>query len=372
MHVESEINIFHCRHTAPSCVIKMVSYLEIFIGKDWLETQSWSQENLKTLIASAKDLKQKYRSRKSTAEILKDRTLFMIFFNRSLRTRNSFEAGITQLGGHGHFLSPQDIYVPALPEDEEAYKTERIADVARVLDEMGDAIAIRIYGDATKWQYGRGHRTIEEFAKWAKIPVINMEDDVYHPCQEMADIQAIDEHVGKFGGKKFVMSWAFSEGLKPLAVPQSSILIATKMGMDVVLARPKGFELDDKIVKSCKENADRYGGSFRESEDMNESFEGADVVYPKSWTARAALPGPWGDRAQPDKPLALEYAQKNKSWICDQKKMDLTNKAIYMHCLPADRGMEVTDEVIDGPQSVVFDEAGNRLHAQKAIMAAIM
>ena len=190
----------------------MTSYVGIFKGRDWLETQSWSQEDLKTLIDAAKDLKKKYKGKVSHSDILRDRTLFMIFFNRSLRTRNSFEGGITQLGGHGHFLSPQDIYVPALPEDEEAYKTERIADVARCLNEMGDAIAIRLYGDAAKWQYGRGHRTLQEFAKWSDIPVINMEDDVYHPCQALADIQAIDEHVGKFQGKKYVMSWAFSEG----------------------------------------------------------------------------------------------------------------------------------------------------------------
>lgn len=350
----------------------MNSYVGIFKERDWLETQSWSQEELKKLLSSARDIKQKYKARKSSSEILREKTLFMIFFNRSLRTRNSFEAGMTQLGGHAHFLSPQDIYIPALPEDEEAYKTERISDVARVLNEMGDAIAIRIYGDATKWQYGRGHRTLEEFAKWSELPVINMEDDVYHPCQAMADIQAIDEHIGKFQGKKFVMSWAYSEGLKPLAVPQSSVLIASKMGMDVVFARPKGFELDNKIIEWCKENSDRYGGSFEETNNMELAFEGAHVVYPKSWTARNALPGPWGDLSQPDKPLALEYARKNKSWICDQAKMDLTDKAIYMHCLPADRSMEVTDEVIDGPQSIVFDEAGNRLHAQKAIMVAIM
>lgn len=350
----------------------MASYIGAFKGKDWLETQSWSQEDLKLLLKAAKDLKQKYKAGISTSDILRDKSLFMIFFNRSLRTRNSFEAGMTQLGGHAHFLSPQDIYVPALPEDEEAYKTERIADVARVLNEMGNAISIRIYGDSTKWMYGRGHRTIEEFANWADIPVINMEDDVYHPCQEMADAQAIDEHVGKYQGKKFVMSWAFSEGLKPLAVPQSCVLIATKMGMDVVFARPKGFELDGKISHWAKENADRYGGSYEETNSMEEAFQGADVVYPKSWTARAALPGPWGGPTRPDKQLALELARKNKTWICDQAKMDLTKKAKYMHCLPADRGMEVTDEVIDGPQSIVFDEAGNRLHAQKAIMAAIM
>jgi len=350
----------------------MNSYVGIFQNRDWLESQSWSQEDLKTLLEIAKDLKKKYKAHESIGDILKNRTLFMIFFNRSLRTRNSFEAGMTQLGGHAHFLSPQDIYVPALPEDEEAYKTERIADVARVLNEMGDGVAIRIYGDSARWQYGRGHRIIEEFAKWAEIPVINMEDDVYHPCQEMADIQAIDEHVGKFRGKKFVISWAFSEGLKPLAVPQSCVLIATKMGMDVVFARPKGFELDDKITRWAEENADRYGGSYEETDNMDEAFEGADVVYPKSWTARVALPGPWGGPVQLDKQLALEYARRNKSWICDKAKMDLTNDAIYMHCLPADRGMEVTDEVIDGPRSVVFDEAGNRLHAQKAIMTAII
>ncbi len=366
----------------------MGKYTGIFHGRDWLEPEmlgksykgnkyindNWTVEDWRTLAESAKKFKKAYKtSPRESTEYLKNKTLFMLFFNDSLRTRNSNEAAMTQLGGHAHFIDPTNIYRPALPGEDVPYKTERIADVGRVLSEYGDALAIRIYGKATDWKYRRGHQILEEFAKWSTIPVVNLEDDIYHPCQALADWQAIDEHSnGKYKGKKYVMSYAYSGGLKPFAVPTSCVLHSTMMGMDVVFARPKGFELEEIIIQRCKEYADMFGGSFTETENMDEAFEGADFVYPKAWSPRAALSGPWNNFAPVNPDLAAKEMAKFKDWICNQERMDLTNKALYMHCLPADRGQEVTDEVIDGPQSICFDEAGNRMHAQKALLDAIM
>jgi ornithine carbamoyltransferase len=345
------------------------SYVGAFKGKDFLNTQDFTQDELKQILDAADDLRKKFRARKPT-QFLPGRTLFMIFYNRSLRTRNSFEAGIYQLGGHAHFLSPQDLYTPTLPEDMVPYQTEAISDVSRVLGRYGDAIAIRIYGDAAKWTIGRGHRVIEEFAKWGDIPVLNMEDDLYHPFQAMADIQAARAAAPKLQGKKFVVSYAYSGGLKPLAVPQSEVLITTQFGMNVVLAHPKGFELEDTVIKAAKKNADRYGGSFEISYDIKEAFEGADFVYPKAWSPKQFVP-PYSKNV--DKDGASTYQAKFKDWITTTELLDTTNKAYYMHCGPADRGQEVTDEVLDKyKRSLYFEEAENRLHAQKAVMVMVL
>jgi len=344
-------------------------YVGKMAGKDFLNTQDFTQEELTEVLDAAVDLKKKFRKREPT-NYLPGRTLFMIFFNRSLRTRNSFEAGIYQLGGHGHFLSPSDLYTPTLPEDMVPYATEAISDVSRVLSRYGDAIAIRIYGDPAKWTIGRGHRIIEEFAKWGDIPVLNMEDDLYHPFQALADIMAAREAEPKLQGKKFVVSYAYSGGLKPLAVPQSEVLITTQFGMDVTLAHPKGFELEDSVIQAAKENADRYGGSFEVVSDMKEAFEGADFVYPKAWSPKQFMP-PYN--SQVDKEGAKKYQEQFKDWICTRELLDTTNKAYYMHCGPADRGQEVTDDVLDSyERSLYFEEAENRLHAQKAVMALVI
>ena len=265
--------------------MKVPPYVGSMSGKDFLDTNDHTQEEIAKILKAAEDLRVKFRKRTPTP-FLPGRTLFMLFYNRSLRTRNSFEAGIYQLGGHAHFLSPSDVYTPTLPEDMVPYQTEAIADVGRVLSRYGDSIAIRIYGDAAKWTIGRGHRVMEEFAKWSDIPVLNMEDDIFHPFQALADMKAIVDVSPKPKKKKFVVSYAYSGGLKPLAVPQSCVLIGTQFGMDVVLAHPKGFELEDSVIESCEKNADRYGGSFEVSNDMKEAFEGADFVYPKAWSPR--------------------------------------------------------------------------------------
>lgn len=344
---------------------------EGFRGRDFLTLLDYSREEVETILEVALDLKRRFAIGEPHDHLLRAKSLFMIFYNMSLRTRNSFEAGMTQLGGHAHFLEPGKIYTPALPGREMAYTTERVSDVARVLSRMGDAISIRCYGDPVDWEYGAAHEMMREFARWADIPVINMECDKYHPCQALADILTVYEKFGAFEGIRFVMSWAYSPSIeKPRAVPQSAIIAATMMGMDVVLAHPGGMELDDEVITACEDYAERYGGSFAISHDMQEAFEEADVVYPKSWTAVPMFKPPVGED---DLERTEDIFEANRDWICDAEKMELAvPDAIYMHCLPCDRGFEVTDEVIDGPQSVVFDEAENRLHVQKAVMALTM
>ncbi len=337
-------------------------------GRDFTTWLDFERDEIEAVLDAAHDLKRKF-IRREPHRVLEGQTLHMLFYNTSLRTRNSFEAGMTQLGGHAHFLQPGAVYTPALKGEEVAYSTERISDVARVLAEMGDAIAIRIYGKPTGWEYGKGDRIVREFAEWSKVPVINMEDDMYHPCQALADVMTMQEKLGHdLQGKKFVMSWAYSGSVaKPLAVPQSAIVSAAMMGMDVTLAHPEGLDLDPKILEATEKLAAKYGGAFRISHDMDGSFEGADVVYPKAWTVQ-----PTDGSGIMDEAKAKAVFEANKDWICTNEKMALTDDAIYMHCLPADRDMEVTEEVIDGPNSVIIEEAANRLHAQKGMMALIM
>mgnify|MGYP000266681795 CR=1 FL=1 len=323
---------------------------DTFRGRDFITLLEWSREEVEQILDLALDLKRRFAIGEPHDHILRSKTLFMIFYNQSLRTRNSFEAGMTQLGGHAHYLDPAKIYTPALAGREVAYSTERVSDVARTLSRMGHAIAIRCYGDPVDWEYGGANAMIREFARWADIPVLNMEDDKYHPFQALADILTVREKFGGFKGVKFVMSWAYSPSIhKPRAVPQSAIIAATKMGMDVVLAHPQGMELDPEVLAACQEYAQRYGGSFAISNDMREAMEGAHVVYPKAWCATPIFQPPVGEN---DPRKTQEIFDRNKHWICNADLMKLAHpEAIYLHCLPCDRGFEVTDEVIDGPQS---------------------
>ena len=347
-----------------------------FKGRDFLAETDFTPQEIKTILKVAEELKLQNDMGNYHDDILRVKTLFMVFYNQSLRTRNSFEAGMTQLGGHAHYLDPSKIYTPALEGKEEAYSTERVSDVARVLDRMGQAIAIRCYGDPVDWEYGGAHEILREFARWADIPVLNMEDDIYHPFQGLADMLTVKEYFGGFKGVNFTMSWAYSPSVhKPRAVPQSAILYATMMGMNVTLAHPEGMELDPEIVQQCEQYATNEGGSFRITHDFKEGFEGADVVYPKAWCPTVFFKPPVGED---DAEKSQAIFDQHKEWKTTAEMMDLTAKdAIYMHCLPADRGFEVDNDVIDnteGPgwRSVVFDEAENRLHVQKAVMSLVM
>jgi N-acetylornithine carbamoyltransferase len=348
-----------------------------FRGRDFITLLEWSKEEVETILDVALDLKRRFALGEPHDHILRAKTLFMIFYNQSLRTRNSFEAGMTQLGGHAHYLDPGKIYTPALPGKEVAYSTERVSDVARVLSRMGHGIAIRCYGDPVDWVYGGANELIRNFAYWADIPVLNMEDDKYHPFQALADILTVYEKFGTFKGVRFVMSWAYSPSVhKPRAVPQSAIIAATKMGMDVTLAHPPEMELDPEVIQACQNYAKVNGSSFRIVHDFEEAAKGAHVLYPKAWAPVQMFKPPVGE----DNPkLAQEIFDRYKDWKATPEYMALADpEAIYMHCLPADRSWEVEDAVIDntdpksGWRSVVYDEAENRLHVQKAVMSLVM
>ena len=348
-----------------------------FKGKDFLTLLDWDKEQVETILDIAHDLKRRFALREDHRHILAAQTLFMIFYNQSLRTRNSFEAGMTQLGGHAHFLDPSKIYTPALEGKEIAYSTERVSDVARVLSRMGDAIAIRCYGDPVDWEYGGSHNLMKEFARWSDIPIINMECDKYHPCQALADVMTVKEKFGTFKGVKFVMSWAYSPSVhKPRAVPQSAIIAASLMGCETVLAHPPEMELDPEVIAACEANAKMNKSSFTVTNDFESAFKDAHVVYPKAWCATPIFKPPLGSN---DEEKTQQIFDKYKNWKMTSEIMDSADQeAIYMHCLPADRGWEVNNDVMDktdvksGWKSVIFDEAENRLHAQKAVMSLIM
>ena len=320
-------------------------------GRDYISTQHFSMAEVELLLDTAGELKRRQKAGVPHRH-LADKTLFMMFFDKSTRTRNSMEAGMTQLGGHAHYLTEETMQVS---------HGESPKDTGIILSSYGHGIAIR--HDLVP---GEGNAYMREIAKWASVPVINMQCDVDHPCQTLADLMTIREVFGKdLRGRKIAVSWAYTDTYaKPLSVPQGLILLMTRVGMDVTLAHPPEFRLMPDVVAAAEKNAREAGTKFRVTESMEEAFEGAAVVYPKSWGCLELF-----DRPEE----ALEIGARYKNWKCDGARMRLAKKdAAYMHCLPADRKHEVEDAVIDGPQSVVYQEAENRLHTGKAIMALTM
>ena len=324
----------------------------LFQGRDWITTQEWTDNELDVMLDVAGDLKRKFKNR-IPHRYLPDQTMFLMFFDKSTRTRNSFEAGMTQLGGHAHFLTADVMQVS---------HGESAKDTGIILSSYGHGIAIR--HDLVP---GEGNAYMREVAKWAEAPVINMQCDVDHPCQTLADLMTIREKRGSnLRGLKIAVSWAYAPSYaKPLSVPQGLIMLMPRFGMDVVLAHPPEYGLMAETIEAARENAERGGGTFRVADSMEEAFRDADVVIPKSWGCLDTM----GSRPEESLRIAKQYT----SWICNAGRMTLARKdCLYMHPLPADRGNEVTDEVIDGPNSVVYAEAENRLHTAKAIMALTM
>lgn len=342
-------------------------------GRDFLRLQDFSKAELESMLELGLQLKADNTMRRAHDDLLPRRTLFMMFFNPSLRTRNSFEAGIFQLGGHAHFLEPSATRLPTLEGEDLGYASERISDVARVLSRMGDAIAIRILGDVVDWEYTKGFQIIEEFAKWSQVPVINMEDNIYHPNQGMADAMALWELFGKdLRGRKIGVSWTYgSSPKKPIAPHHDFMYVASLFGADVVFSRPPEMRIDPEIEAQVKTNAETYGGSYKVTDKMEDACEGADVVYAKNYVALDLLPPV---TTKPEKDEMMKLFGKYKNWIVDEKRMKLAKEtAQYMHCLPCERGAEVTDAVLDDKWGeACFNEAENRLHAQKGMMAAII
>ena len=319
-------------------------------GRDLIGDLDFSKEEVETVMDVAFDLKRK-RALNEPHPYLRDKVLAMLFFFSSTRTRGSFEAGMAQLGGHGAFIDSDTTQISHGDTPKE---------IGEIFGRYFDGIAIR----HCDWQLGNQY--LNAVAKASRVPVLNMQCDIYHPFQCLADLMTIWEKKGRdLRRKKIAVSWAYAASyLKPISVPQSLILQMPRFGLDVTLAYPPGFELMPDIVGQAQEQARKFGTAFEITHSMEEGFKDADIVYAKSW-------GPLLTTA--DKTEGKKLQDSFKSWITDERKMGLAKPdAIYMHPLPADRNIEVTDAVIDGPNSVVYDEAENRLHAQKAVMALTM
>ena len=330
--------------------------------KHFLNTQDWSRAELDAALAQAAAFK-----RQPAGDQLKGKSIALVFFNPSLRTRTSFELGAFHLGGHAVVLQPGKDAWPIEFElgtvmDGEA--EEHIAEVARVLSRYVDLIAVRAFPKFQDWSVDREDRVLKGFAKYSTVPVINLET-ITHPCQELAHILALQEHFGTtdLRGKKYVLTWTYHPKALNTAVANSALTIATRMGMDVTLLCPTpDYVLDERYMGWAEANVAESGGSLRVSHDIASAYAGADVVYAKSWGAL-----PYFGRWEQEKPIR----DAHRHFIVDEAKMALTNNGVFSHCLPLRRNIKATDAVMDSPACIAIDEAENRLHVQKAVMAAL-
>jgi len=327
-----------------------------------LNTAGLTREEIAQLIDSAFQFKRGDDQSKPLA----GRSVALVFFNPSLRTRASMQVGIYELGGNAVVLEPGGTSW-TLEHREGAVmdsdKTEHVAEFVRVLGRYCAAIGVRTFASLKNWEEERTDPILNAFAKYSEVPVINLESAMHHPCQAMADMLTIREKLGE-GRKKVLLTWAWHPKPLPFAVPNSFALAAAQMGHDLIIAHPRGYELDDELMEAVRKQAAGAGGSVSLTNDVDESFAGAEVVYAKSWGSKKFY-------GNAEKDIA-ERAQYRGAWIVDEAKMARTNSAIFMHCLPVRRNVIVTDGVIDSSSSVVIDEAENRLHIQKAIMARLL
>ncbi len=331
--------------------------------RHFLTTQDFSRAELDALLAHAAAFK-----RTQAGRDLAGRSIALLFFNSSMRTRTSFELGAFQLGGHAIVLQPGkdawpiEFEVGAVMDGE---AEEHVAEVARVLSRYVDLIGVRAFPKFKDWKVDREDRVIHAIARYATVPVINMET-ITHPCQELAHIMALQQHFGTtdLRGRKYVLTWTYHP--KPLntAVANSALQIATRYGMDVTLLCPTpDYVLDPRYMEFGRQNVAANGGSLSISHDVESAYRGAHVVYAKSWGAL-----PYFGRWEREKPIREKY----RNFIVDEAKMALTDHGVFSHCLPLRRNVKATDAVMDSPACIAIDEAENRLHVQKAVMTALV
>jgi ornithine carbamoyltransferase len=339
-------------------------------GRDLITTQEWSKAELEAVLDLAAKMKRDRLSDKYT-RILQHKTFLMFFYNPSVRTRQSFEAAATELGGHAQFLEPKAMRLKTAQS-----AGETVEDAARVMSRYGAGLGIRILEDKVGG-YGEGDDLLREYARWSDIPIISMAHDKYHPCQGLADVMGWAEWYGKgpgkaldpelLHGKKLLVAWGHGALARSWCSVQEALLIGSRFGMDVTLAYPEGYDLDPAVIDWTRQNCTANGRTFEVTHDVRKGYQGAHVVYSRHWMSpQAYQDGEFLKQKEIEK--ALQYPQ----WICDAQKMALTDNAIFTHPMPVDRGHEVTDEVASGPRSCIYDVAENRLHVQKAIMAFTM
>jgi N-acetylornithine carbamoyltransferase len=318
-------------------------------GRDLISLQEWTTEEIDTVLEVAAQLKRE-RALGIPHPLLRDRVLAMLFFFSSTRTRASFEAGMAQLGGHAQFIESRTTQIA---------HGDTATEIGEILGRYNDGIAIR------NVDWGVGNRYIREVAAASRVPVLNMQCDIFHPHQILADLMTMREKKGDLRGRTITISWAYAASYqKPISVPQDLLLAATRYGMNVRLVHPPEFVLMPDILAQAEDNARASGARIERLDDFDAGFRDSEIVYAKSWGALMTAKNDEEGEA---------ISRRYTDWITDERRMaTAAPDSIFMHPLPADRNVEVSDGVIDGPHSVVYDEAENRLHAQKAVMALTM
>ena len=338
-------------------------------GRNLISTQDWKKEELLLALNLAIKMKKDHYNI-VWSNILKNKSFLMLFYNPSLRTHVSFETAATQLGGHAQYRAAHMGW-----EKTPKQAGEIISDIAKVMSGYVDGIGIRITLDAIPY-YGAGYETLQKYAQSAHVPIISMADDRFHPCQALADFMGWAEaystgvgnsNIDTLKGKKLLVTWAKSGLARPWSAVQSHLLLASRFGMHINLAYPKGYDLDSEVCALVRQNCRENGSNFEIIHNPNDGYEKAHVVYVRNWVS----PEAYSD-GQFQKQSEISKALKYDDWITTSERMSRTENAIFSNPMPVDRGNEVTDDVADGPRSVIFEVAKNRLHVQKSIMALVM
>ncbi len=338
-------------------------------GRDFISTQDWTVDELVEALELAARMKRERFSPRWT-RILEHKTFIMFFYNPSVRTRISFEAAATELGGHAQFMTPS---AGRFKTQEKAGET--IEDATTVMARYAVGLGIRILEDKVPY-YGAGDEVLQEYARWADVPILNMADDRFHPCQALADAMGWAEWWGQgpgrpdyeaLRGRKLLLSWGSGALARSWCSVQAALLIASRLGMDVTMAHPQGYDLDPEIIEWTKQNCEGNDADFNVVHDPDSGYEGAHVVYSRNWVSPDAY-----QEGELQKEAEIERAMAYQGWTTTAERMAKTDNAIFTHPMPVDRGNEVTDEVASGPRSAIYDIAENRLHVQKAVMALTM
>jgi N-acetylornithine carbamoyltransferase len=290
----------------------------------------------------------------------------MLFFRGSLRTRTSFEAAMHQLGGHTiHLAAASDFWDLEVQQGAvmDGRAPEHVKDAAQALSRYVNALAIRPAYSGQSWEVDRKDSGIQAWARYARVPVINLESALWHPLQALADMLTLREYLGNVRGKQLAITWTRSTQPSSAAVTNSLLLAALRAGMRVRIAHPAGYDLDDEVLSRAREQAELGNTSFETGLTQEQALRGAHVVYGRSWQSLADYGNPT---------LAASRRSRLSGWTLDEALMKLTEDGRLMHAMPVRRNLEVTDELLDGSRSLIYDQAENRLHSQKALLVKLL
>ncbi len=324
---------------------------------DWqlLDNRTWQQQVQATC--------NHYQAGKIWGKAAQGKSIALLFFNPSLRTRTSMELAAAQLGAHPTTLNVGEgvwgfEWKEGVVMDGAA--AEHIREAVGVLSQYYDAIGVRLFASGVNYEQDRDETLLHTFARYASVPVVSLESAFYHPCQALGDAGTITTHFdGDVKGRKFVLSWAYHPKALPMAVPNSALLMAARLGMNVTVARPEGYALDARVMETARSYAAQHGASVEESADLKAAVRDADVIYAKAWG---------GPLLYSDPQKEAEIRKTHRAWRITQDIMAGSPESVFMHCLPVRRNVVVDDAVLDGPQALHLLQAQFRLHAQKAIL----